>query len=181
MEFNVKNVSTRLTDYNEIKSLFVTAFPENERLPMWLLRFLSRGKNVRFEAFYDAERFCGLAYTIHSEKMIFLVYLAVDDRLRSKGYGTRILHWLKKRANGKAVVLNVEAPDKSADNYEQRVKRLAFYGRNNVHKTSYLLKVRKDTYHILSTHPQFPLDELKSFVKKYHMGTIEEAQPPSAD
>ena len=73
-----------------------TVFPQNEQIPMWLLRVLAFRKNVNFRAFYDDDQFCGVLYTAEDNKYIFVLYLAVNDRIRSKGYGTKILDWLKQ-------------------------------------------------------------------------------------
>lgn len=61
-------------------------------------------------------------------KYVFVLYLAVNDRIRSKGYGTKILDWLKQNTE-KIIVLNVEAINSSAKNALQREKRISFYNR----------------------------------------------------
>lgn len=102
-----------------------TAFPPNEQIPMWLLRVLAFRKNVNFRVFYDDDQFCGVLYTAEDNKYIFVFYLAVNDRIRSKGYGTKILDWLKQNTE-KIIVLNVEAINPSAENALQREKRISF-------------------------------------------------------
>ena len=67
---------------------------------------------------------------IESEKMIFLLYFAVNAQQRSKGYGSQIIHELKQVARGREIILNVEKPDQSAENNTQRVQRITFYERN---------------------------------------------------
>ena len=91
-----KTFSRKLYEYKDACYLMRTAFPPNEQIPMWLLRVLAFRKNVNFRAFYDDDQFCGVLYTAEDNKYIFVLYLAVDDRIRSKGYGTKILDWLKQ-------------------------------------------------------------------------------------
>ena len=67
---------------------------------------------------------------IESEKMIFLLYFAVNAQQRSKGYGSQIIHELKQVARGREIILNVEKPDQSAENNTHRVQRITFYERN---------------------------------------------------
>lgn len=64
-------------------------------------------------------------YTAKNDKYIFVLYLAVNDRIRSKGYGTKMLDWLKHNTD-KIIVLNVEAIDPLAENAQQREKSISF-------------------------------------------------------
>ena len=91
-----KTFSRKLYEYKDACYLMRTAFPSNEQIPMWLLRVLAFRKNVNFRAFYDDDQFCGVLYTAEDNKYIFVFYLAVNDRIRSKGYGTKILDWLNQ-------------------------------------------------------------------------------------
>ena len=81
-------------DYRLVVELMRTAFPPEERIPIWVLNLLSKKRNVNFNAWYDNGEFCGITYTIESEKMIFLLYFAVNAQQRPKGYGSRIIHEL---------------------------------------------------------------------------------------
>lgn len=117
-------------DYRLVVELMRTAFSPEERIPIWVLNLLSKKRNVNFNAWYDNGEFCGITYTIESEKMIFLLYFAVNAQQRSKGYGSRIIHELKQIAEGREIILNVEKPDQFAENNTQRVQRIAFYEKN---------------------------------------------------
>ena len=125
MKIEYTRVTRKLKDYHSIVELIITAFPPEERIPFWLLYLLSKKRNVNFNAWYDNGEFCGITYTIESEKMIFLLYFAVNAQQRSKGYGSRIIHELKQIAEGREIILNVEKPDQSAENNMQRVQRIA--------------------------------------------------------
>lgn len=59
-----------------------------------------------------------------------ILYLAVNDKIRSKGYGSRILQEIKGRAHSRSIVLNVEKPSVNAENNAQRISRIAFYEKN---------------------------------------------------
>ena len=58
-------------------------------------------------------------YTTENDKYIYVLYLAVNDRIRSKGYGTKMLNWLKSDTD-KIIVLDAESIDPSAENAQQR-------------------------------------------------------------
>ena len=94
-----KTFSRKLQEYKDVCRLMRTAFPRNEQIPMWLLRVLAFRKSVNFRVFYEDDRFCGVLYTAEDNKYIFVLYLAVNARIRSKGYGTKMLDWLKQNTH----------------------------------------------------------------------------------
>ena len=65
----------------------------------------SSGGRAEFLRFSENGKFIGLAYMIVSGSVAFLLYLAVDGRKRSMGYGSAMLKAIKKRYDGKDVVL----------------------------------------------------------------------------
>lgn len=58
-----KTFSGKLNEYKDVCRLMRTAFPQNEQMPMWLLRVLAFRKNVNFRAFYEDDQLCGILYT----------------------------------------------------------------------------------------------------------------------
>ena len=97
----VKNVNRKLENYEEVVELMKTAFPPEEQIPLWMLRLLSFIRKTEFTAYYDSGIFAGISYTGTDEKMVFVVFLAVNPNIRSKGYGTAILNHIKKRTKEK--------------------------------------------------------------------------------
>lgn len=171
MDLSIRPVNKNLKEYNKIKKLMLTSFPKNERYPMWLLELLSKRKCIDFSAFYDEEKFCGLTYSISSDKMTFLLYLAVNAEVRSKGYGSEILSCLKKSVPENIVVFNVEKPNTNADNNEQRIKRVNFYLKNGFQTTNYELVDGNDIYSVLASDKNFSLEDYKNIMKKLSFGT----------
>lgn len=156
-------------DYSVCKALQRRAFPKEEQYPFWQLRLMTLKKGVRFSAFYDGVLFCGIAYTASTERVMYVLYLAVDDRLRSQGYGTKILDLLQAENPEKDIVLNVEPLDERAKNYEQRKKRLAFYGRNGFSDTGYRMTDVTGEYCILSNSERFSVSDYKKAISKIGM------------
>ena len=154
-------VSKKLKEYKEIKSLMCRAFPKNEQIPMWLLHILAIRKSVEFSAYYDEDLFCGISYAVSNGELVFILYLAVNDKIRSKGYGSAILQCIKQRFSNKAIALNIEPLDPKSDNYAQRIKRFEFYLKNGFVDTH---------YQILATTTQFPIKEYKLAIKQLSFG-----------
>lgn len=166
-----KTFSRKLNEYKDICRLMRTAFPKNEQIPMWLLRVLALRKNVNFRSFYEDDQFCGVLYTAEDNKYIFVLYLAVNDRIRSKGYGTKILDWLKQNTE-KIIVLNVEAINPSVENALQREKRISFYSRNGIFDTGCRFIDEGETYFVLASEiERFDSKEYEMLLSRFSFGT----------
>ncbi|MHB0739770.1 GNAT family N-acetyltransferase [Peptostreptococcus stomatis] len=166
-----KTFSGKLYEYNDICCLMRTAFPKNEQIPMWLLRVLAFRKSVNFRVIYEDEQFCGVLYTAEDNKYIFVLYLAVNDQIRSKGYGTKILDWLKQSTE-KIIVLNVESLDPSAENALQREKRISFYSRNGIFDTGCRFVDEGEKYSVLASDiDHFDPREYEILLSRFSFGT----------
>ncbi|MBE6031831.1 MAG: GNAT family N-acetyltransferase [Clostridiales bacterium] len=166
----VEKITRRTKEYNQIKALKDRNFPPQDQFPMWLIVLLAKRKTVDFYAFYDGELFCGFAYVIRSKGMFYFRYLAVEETLRSKGYGGQILSELRKLAGGMPMTFNIEPLDPSADNYEQRVRRKAFYLRNGFLDTGYDLNHMGHDYYIMTDREPCDLEEYKRLLKGFAFG-----------
>ena len=100
-----------------------------------------------------------------------MLYLAVNDRIRSKGYGTKILDWLKQNTE-KIIVLNVESLNPSAPNAQHREKRISFYSRNGVFDTGCRFVDGDETYSVLaSDNAHFDSKEYEMLLSRFSFGT----------
>lgn len=81
-----------------------------------------------------------------------MLYLAVEERIRSRGYGTKILDWLKHNTS-KIIVLNIEALNPDAENALQRERRIAFYNKNGIFDTGTGFIYAGETYSVLASDP----------------------------
>lgn len=165
MPLTAQTVSKHLTDYDQIKDLYHTAFPEEELVKWsWLLR-KSRSKNTEFLAYYDQNRFVGFSYMIHQPNLDFLFYLAVDSDQHSQGYGGQILDWLNAKNPDVPIVLEVEPLDEQADNAEQRQRRMKFYQSHGFNSTNHQITEDGTQYVILTNGQDFDIQQL---AKAYH-------------
>lgn len=166
-----KIFSRKLNEYKDICRLMRTAFPKNEQIPMWLLRVLAVRRSVNFRAFYEDKQFCGILYTVEDYKYIFVLYLAINDRIRLKGYGTKILDWLKQNTE-KIIILNVESLNPFAENAFQREKRISFYSRNGIYDTRCRFVDGDETYSVLASDTDhFDSKEYEMLLSRFSFGT----------
>ena len=113
----------------EADRLYTDSFPTAERFPLELMHGLDGSMGARFMCYTDEGRFVGITFTIETDDYLFLNFLAVEEELRGKGYGSEILGILREES-GKPLFLNMEPVTDDCDNPEQRVRRRDFYLRN---------------------------------------------------
>ncbi|MFI3253385.1 MAG: GNAT family N-acetyltransferase [Eubacteriales bacterium] len=165
MKLSEKIVKTSAPDFDYIKSFMKRVFPQEELFPMSLLMALNKLKRCNFQAFYEDEQFIGILYTIEFPKFVHIKYLAVNDVLHSKGYGTEMLHLLKGRYGDETCTLFVETLDSTAENFLQREKRIAFYERNGFHQVGVKIGNKKPLYDILSSNPNLRKEHCKKALR----------------
>ena len=140
-----------IDDYRkQVKHLFVTAFPREERPPMWMLTRRCRQGKARFRAVVDSGRFVGLTYVIGDERVKTLMFLAIDESARDGGYGSAILKKVRTEYPDQKLFLNIEPLDENAPNYDQRCRRKAFYERNGLSCLDYQVREAGVTYEMMT-------------------------------
>ena len=152
----------------QARALYHTAFPKEERLPWWLLRLNARRSGIDLTAFLDGDTFCGFTASVTADRMHFLLFFAIPDDLRGRGYGSAILSQLWQTYE--TVTLNVELLDPKADNFEQRKRRFAFYHRNGFVDTCYHVWEVGGKFRVLGTDPQLDVAAYKKIFKKLSLG-----------
>lgn len=119
----------------EIKRLFLSAFPRNERPPIRLLYRRHRQGRADFRAVLDGERFIGLVLITGCETVKTLMFFAIEEAFRGKGYGSAVLGMVKKEVGSLPFFLCAEPLDDAAENAQERVNRLQFYAHNGLTET----------------------------------------------
>ena len=136
----------------QIKKLYKSAFPRNERAPFFLLMRRTGNGRDSFNAVIKNGEFIGLVYTISTEKLVYIFFLALTEDKRGKGYGSEILERIQNTNQNKAIMLLVEdTDDTGADNYEERIKRLNFYISNGFKRLNIKVNEAGVDYEILGT------------------------------
>jgi len=167
MSIHFKDLNRKSKVYKQVKNLYNSAFPKEERAPFRLMMRKSKKDCVNFYAAFDDEKFVGLAYIIHNDNLAYLFYLAVDDTLRGKGYGSLILSALKERYSDKNLFLALEEADDTAPNAEQRKNRRKFYEKNGFKGIPYKMKEATVIYDVMSTNGDVTPDEYETLITKW--------------
>lgn len=166
MKITLKRINFFSPDYGKISRLYRTAFPADERAPMWFMAMKSGRENVDFWGLYADGNWVGLAYVISEGSASYLFYLAISEDVRGKGLGSKALQSLIKRYSGQRLFLALEQLDKSADNYEERLKRRQFYLKNGLKPLPLTIREAAVVYDVMGTGNVKP-EEYESMMKKY--------------
>lgn len=155
---------------SEIKTAYLQSFPKYEQLPWWILRFLTLRKGIDITAYYDENTFCGFTYTVTEGNILFVLFFAVDRKLRGKGFGSAILKYLKESNPQKTVLLNVEPLDPNVSNFDERVRRFRFYEKNGFFDTNYDIEEIGGVFRVLGTSPTFDMEAYQRIFRKMSFG-----------
>lgn len=121
----IKNATSKQMD--SIYELYMEAFPEDERKPFNLIKQKAREGKMEILAIMEQEEFVGLAITILYHDMVLIDYFAMHKAYRGQGLGGKAIEELKECYKNKRLFLEIEILDEKAENYQERVRRKAFY------------------------------------------------------
>ncbi len=131
------SILTLNANYEQLKQLYETAFPENERIPWFDLMRLINEMQLDFTTYEENNQLVGFTIVYPSSKVIWFWYFAVKEELRGQGIGQQILTLLIQKYEGKTCVLDMESPYQvPCPNQEQRLRRHHFYLRNGFRDTN---------------------------------------------
>ena len=112
----------------DISRLLVSAFPRNERPPvnMFFDNVDKRKENELF-AYYDNSNYIGFTFLTFYKDIVYIFFLAVEEKQRNKGYGHKIINSIKETYPDKVLLLCYEEVDPKYIDFELRIKRRNFY------------------------------------------------------
>lgn len=156
--------------FTEIEQLQKDAFPPEESYSMEQILSLARTENIKYQSFWENDTLCGITFYNVGYTMLYLFYLATPAMQRSKGYGSRLLHWLQEAYPDKVIVGNIEPVGFKGPNEEQRIRRLNFYQRNGFRQINYRLLDDSGLYDIISSKGKFNQAEYMELIDELGFG-----------
>ena len=156
----------------KVKELYRDSFPKEERMSFLFMLLMSKMKNTDFLSFYDNDVLCGLVYMATVDAITFIMFLAVDKSVRSKGYGSAILEKIQLLYPENKIIVSIEQCDEEAKNREERLKRKNFYLKNDYRETGYFIELEKVEQEVLIKNGEFDKEEFTIFFKKYSNGAM---------
>ena len=160
--------------FPQVKALYESAFPANERIP---IKHLLDDKIKReFWAFFYKEdganaatpKFCGFSNSITHGSITNIVYFAVKPELRSRGYGSQILQAIRKQHPDTRLVVDIEVEEDSKDTeeLERRNRRCDFYQRNGFDAAPVEYHWQGEHYRLLTAGGTVTEKEFRDFWKE---------------
>ncbi|WP_179218476.1 GNAT family N-acetyltransferase [Saccharibacillus sp. O23] len=140
MSLRAEAVTRNSPFFPQVKTLYEEAFPANERAPLSILFRKARKPHVDFVLYREQDAMIGFTYLARRDDLVFLMYLAVDPRYRSQGYGSRLLEQVRLAHPGCRIMLNIENVEPDKPGAEDRARRRRFYLRNGYEGSGFLVK-----------------------------------------
>lgn len=156
-EFNKENklnlelirLSPDCKDRKYFEQINNEAFPLSERMSFDEIFDFASDTDTDVLGIYDNENPIGFAVLLKNAKCGYVYFIAIDSRIRSKGYGSAAIKKLMKLYSKLQLILDFEVIDENAENNEQRVRRKNFYLRNGFHETGNYTMLRNERYEVV--------------------------------
>ncbi|WP_101877427.1 GNAT family N-acetyltransferase [Lachnoclostridium edouardi] len=118
------------SQWSDVKNIYMEAFPKAERKPFFLLKRAAQKEKSEIWVASENGVVAGFIVLIPYRDMVLVEYLAVSNKIRSKGTGSKILGEICRHYANKRILLLIEEIDEAANNLEQRIARKRFYLKN---------------------------------------------------
>lgn len=122
----------RLTHWYRLYKLYCEAFPSYERKPFSLIRSMQKKGKSDIWYFEKDGKFAGLVFTINSDDIILIDYLAIASDRRGEGIGSEIIIQLQEFYQEKGIFVEIESVFDKCDNLKERLRRKEFYLKNGM-------------------------------------------------
>lgn len=163
----VKNVHL---NNSEIKRIYYESFKPNERMPFFMMVMMSKIPNTDFIAFYDGETPCGFIYYAIGITQIFVMFFAVDEKMRGHGCGKYILDYIAEKYPKKNIIVSIG--DENSSESEKISGRKAFYQKCGFSESGFYIRMNGINEEILTRNGKFSKIKLRLFLALYSCGSL---------
>ena len=129
-----------------------------------------RNSKAGFHALYGRDTWFGFIYLKEFKDIVFAKFFPISEQRSSGGYGSKVMDLMKGNYAKQRIVLNIGELDDTADNYQQRIKRKAFYEKNYFSSTGYMVKEPVERQEMLIRGGSISKEEIDDMYK--HFGGI---------
>lgn len=144
------------------------AFPPSEYMPFDEVFDLAEQTNTDVLGLCDDGTPVGFIVFLKNESCGYIFFLAIDKAHRSKGYGSRALKLLANEYPKLQIILDFEELDPNAENYEQRVRRKAFYLNNGFCETGHYTLLRGERFEVVCNMGELLAEPFKRVISVIH-------------
>lgn len=168
----------------QVHALYKRSFPQSEQIPLPFLHANALRRSCQFFAWFaedDPRCVRALSYSFSAPDLVYIGFLAVNESYRGFGYGSQILQAFRRVYSDRVQVLEIEPVEEGHDNYEQRVKRLAFYEKNGFTPTQLVSHQGQNSFTVLSRNGTVTSKQLQKVFHTFGLGivrmTVDESAP----
>lgn len=158
-------ISNNFNELSEIERLYRASFPRRERDPFKGL--VNHQDNIDFRACYDNETLVGMYVILMEGDLAHILFLAVEESSRDKGFGSEILKEICFRLEKTRLLVDIEAIEENSPNLEQRIKRKKFYLHNGFQETDINYLWHGIHYQILVKNGTISKSEFRKFWNRF--------------
>ncbi len=144
---------------NDIKNIYLSSFPECERIGFEEL-INCKFPNSTVLGVFDKQTLIGFTFVSLFGKFAYIVYLAIDKNQKNKGFGTMVLTELSNFYSNYTQVLCVEKPLSKGD---LQTRRIGFYKRNGFNLANFEFDFDGQNYYSMYK-GSFNEQEFKNFL-----------------
>lgn len=146
-------------ELNEIRRLYEASFSEDEKMPFRVI--LNRlNEHHKLYLITDEEQIAGFVY-MYLDKVSFVYYFAVEEHLRGKGYGTRILQMLNGIESTEKIVLEIDRVTDDMTEADESYRRLRFYEHSGYARTGICYRFFSVDYELIANPPGYTKEEYR--------------------
>lgn len=157
--------------WTAIKKIYLESFPKRERKPFLSLRYSAATGKTQIFTVSDKNKVAGFAVLIPYHDMVMVDYLAVSQKIRSRGTGSKLLQKICRYFSDRRMVLLIERLDEQADNKEQRIARRKFYLKNGFTSSGIFIKGTSGDMEILNFGEKVSPEEYL-ILQRYALGKL---------
>lgn len=155
----------RLTHWLRLYKLYRQAFPAFERKPFSIIRSMQKKGKSDIWYFEKDGRFAGLVFTINSDNVILIDYLAIVTSRRGEGIGSEIITQLRDYYLDKGIFVEIESVFDKCKNIDERMRRKQFYLNNDMIPMKVMVVLFGVEMELLGLNCRLTYDEYYSFYK----------------
>lgn len=158
--FEVQNSQQIIKIYNEY---MVLDFPKNELKPLAHILHMVEDGTCTFYVLRQNKEVLSYFSVCQNGQGLLVDYLAVNEKYRGQGIGTKTIDFLKSISDNKYIIIECEDEEKAKDEKDKntRLRRIAFYERAGFKKSGISSNLFGVDYIILTYPDNISKDKVK--------------------
>ncbi len=168
MQINLKKLTSDSKDIRIFEKINDEAFPPSEHMSMDKIFKFASVTDTDVLGIYSGELPIGFVVIMKNQQCGYVYFLAIDSKLRSKGYGSATLKKILEEYGKIQMILDFEALNEKAANNEQRIRRRCFYLRNGFHETGRYTMLQGEKFEVVCNAGELNENGLKELLEIIH-------------